>query len=105
MRHTTTEALMDYVDGRASEDEKSSIDSHLSICKDCLELKQELHSLAVRLREDASFEPPAELFQWGVNLFQPIIRTETGGLPSTLRRLSSIRLISPCLPVYAASAP
>jgi Putative zinc-finger len=87
MPHTTTEALMDYIDGRASEDEKSSIDSHLSSCKDCLELKQELQSLEVRLREDASFEPPAESVQWGVNLFQPIIRTETGGLPKFIASL------------------
>ncbi|HKA17512.1 MAG TPA: zf-HC2 domain-containing protein, partial [Blastocatellia bacterium] len=87
MRHTTTEALMDYIDRRVSEEEKSVVDSHLSVCKDCSELKQELQSLVVRLREDGSLEPPAELVQWGVNLFQPVIRTEKGGLPKFIASL------------------
>ena len=87
MRHTTTEALLDYIDGRAAEGEKSAIANHLSVCKECLELSQELQSLVVRLREDATLEPPAELLEWGVNLFQPVVRPERGGLPKFIASL------------------
>jgi Putative zinc-finger len=87
MRHITSEGLINYVDGRVSEREKSVVEDHLLACKDCSELKEELQSLVSRLREDASFEPPAELVQWGINLFQPVIRPETGGLPKFIASL------------------
>ena len=87
MRHITSEGLINYVDGRVSEREKSIVEDHLLACKDCSELKEELQSLVSRLREDASFEPPAELVQWGINLFQPVIRPETGGLPKFIASL------------------
>jgi Putative zinc-finger len=87
MRHITSEGLINYVEGRVSEREKSVVEDHLSACKDCSELKEELQSLVSRLREDASFEPPAELVQWGINLFQPVIRPETGGLPKFIASL------------------
>ena len=87
MRHITSEGLINYVEGRVSEREKSVVEDHLSACKDCSELKEELQSLVFRLREDASFEPPAELVQWGINLFQPVIRPETGGLPKFIASL------------------
>ncbi|PYS56018.1 MAG: hypothetical protein DMG13_01360 [Acidobacteria bacterium] len=79
MRHITNENLIDYMDGRASVDEMSTVESHLMNCGECEELKQEFHSLMTRLQEDSSFEPPAELLQWGVNLFQPVIRPQTAG--------------------------
>jgi hypothetical protein len=79
MRHITVENLITYMDGQASDAEKSEVVSHLSSCTECTELKNELDSFLIRLLEDSTYEPPAELVQWGVNLFQPIMHTETGG--------------------------
>ena len=45
-------------------------------CHECEELKQEFQIVIARLREDASFEPPAELLQWGINLFQPVAQPQ-----------------------------
>jgi hypothetical protein len=82
MRHITVENLIDYVEGQGLDVEKSTLEGHLASCKECEELKQEFQVLIARLREDASFEPPAELVQWGINLFQPIMKPQgaVGGL-------------------------
>jgi hypothetical protein len=69
MRHINTEDLVDYMDGRVSDEGKMEVENHLSKCNDCTELKDEIQTLVLRLQEDTSFEPPAELLQWGVNLF------------------------------------
>ena len=74
MRHLSTENLMEYVDGHATSESKTTVESHLSKCSDCLELKQELEQFILQLQADAAFEPPAELVQWGVNLFQPMLQ-------------------------------
>src|SRR5687767_4408600 len=79
MRHLSIDNLMSYMDGQASETEKSIADTHLSSCTDCLDLKQEFEGLLLRLREDSAFEPPADVVQWGVNLFQPVVPTEASG--------------------------
>jgi len=80
MRHLTAEAVVNYMDGSLPEAERPAIELHLNSCKDCAELKQEFQSLITRLQADASFEPPADLVQWGVNLFQPVLQTKPGGL-------------------------
>ena len=74
MRHLNAENLMEYVDGQATVDAKTAVESHLSQCSDCTELKQELEQFILQLRNDAAFEPPAELVQWSVNLFQPMLQ-------------------------------
>ena len=79
MRHITTENLIAYMDGQVSDVEKSTLETHLAGCRECTELKQEFQSLMTQLHDDSSFEPPAELVQWGINLFQPVIQPETGG--------------------------
>src|SRR6266478_553114 len=84
MRHVTVENLIDYIEGQASDVEKSTLESHVATCRECVELKQEFQALITRLQEDASFEPPAELVQWGINLFQPV--TQPQGLVSGLRK-------------------
>lgn len=76
MRHVNAENLMEYIDGQASAESKTTVDSHLSQCSDCLELKQELEQFMFQLQADSSFEPPAELVQWGVNLFQPMLQPQ-----------------------------
>jgi len=72
MRHVTVENLIDYIESQSSDVEKSTLELHMTACNECEELKQEFQIVIARLREDASFEPPAELLQWGINLFQPV---------------------------------
>jgi len=79
MRHINTEELVDYTDGRVSEQAKLSVENHLSVCKNCVELKEEFQSLVLRFQEDTTYEPPAELVQWGVSLFQPLMQVSRGG--------------------------
>jgi len=79
MRHLNTEELVDYMDGRVSDQAKLALENHLASCADCTELSAEFRSLVLRLQEDASFEPPAEIVQWGLNLFQPLLQPSIGG--------------------------
>ena len=76
MRHVTVENLIDYIDGQVSDVEKSTLEGHVAACEDCSELKQEFQVLVHRLKEDASYEPPAELVEWGISLFQPVTQPE-----------------------------
>jgi hypothetical protein len=80
MRHITVENLINYMDGQASDVEKSTLESHLTGCNECTEVKQEFQVLISRLQEDSSFEPPADLVKWGVDLFQPVMQPQVGGL-------------------------
>ena len=84
MRHITVENLIGYIDGQVSDVEKSTLEGHVTTCRDCAELKQEFQALIHRLKEDASFEPPAELVQWSINLFQPVMQPQ--GAVSGLRK-------------------
>ena len=81
MRHINAEKLMEYRDGQLTDDAKALVDKHLSQCSSCSELKQELQQFMVLVESDAAFEPPAEVLQWGVSLFQPILqpRESIGG--------------------------
>ena len=74
MRHISVESLINYMDGKALAEDVQTVESHVSTCAECTELKQELQVLAVQLREDSSYEPPAELVQWGISLFQPLLQ-------------------------------
>jgi len=87
MRHITIENIMDYMDGRGNDVEKLTLETHLADCSDCLELKQEFQVLVTQLRDDSSFEPPADVVQWGVNLFQPVMQPEKGGLRKIIAAL------------------
>jgi hypothetical protein len=70
---------MECIDGTISNDNKLAVESHLLQCSDCVELKHELEALVLQLQQDASFEPPAELVQWGVSLFQPMLQPSLTG--------------------------
>jgi hypothetical protein len=87
MRHVTVEDLMNYMDGQGSDVEKSTVQTHLTTCRECTELNQEFHALVTRLREESSFEPPTELIQWGINLFQPVMQPAAGGLRKIIASL------------------
>src|SRR5262245_48240903 len=84
MRHVSTEELMNYTDGKTSEAERTTVGNHIATCSECNELSQEFKSLITRLENDATFEPPADVVQWGVSLFQPVQRPPAEG---TFRRL------------------
>jgi len=76
MRHVKAEDLMEYIDGQVPAESRAAVENHLSQCSDCLELRQELGQFILQLKADSSFEPPAELVQWGVSLFQPMLQPQ-----------------------------
>ena len=76
MRHISAEKLMEYMDGLLTDDGKAVIDTHLSQCPDCSQANQELQLFILKLQSDASYEPPAEVLQWGVSLFQPVLQPQ-----------------------------
>ncbi len=84
MRHLTVENLISYIDGQLSDTERMAVDNHMSACPECVEIRQELESLVLTMRGDASNEPPSDLVQWGVNLFQPVLQPS---VPGTLRKI------------------
>jgi hypothetical protein len=69
---------MEYMDGQLTDENRALVDSHVLQCEDCSDLQHELQEFVISLRSDASFEPPAEVLQWGVNLFQPMLPQESG---------------------------
>ena len=79
MRHLTVDNIVNYMDCQASAVENLAAKEHLSACRECTELQQEFQILVTRLQEDSAFEPPTELVQWGVELFQPVLQAEGGG--------------------------
>lgn len=87
MRHITVENIMDYMDGQGKDVGKLTFETHLAGCRDCSELKQEFQALVTQLRDDSSFEPPADVVQWGVNLFQPVMQPEKNGLRKIIAAL------------------
>ena len=62
------------MDDQLTEEAKALIDSHLSHCSDCLEIREELQQFVNWLQTDSTYEPPAETLEWGVSLFQPMLQ-------------------------------
>ena len=87
MRHVSLEALINYVDGSASETERSAVETHVMSCKDCADQKQEFHLLLARMWEDDEFEPPADILNESINLFQQVVRPERKGVPHFIASL------------------
>ncbi len=87
MRHLSVEDIVNYMEGQGTDVEKSTLETHLANCRECLELKQEFQDLMLQLREDAYFEPPAEVLEWGMNLFQPVMQPEKGGVRKIIASL------------------
>jgi hypothetical protein len=79
MRHVSAEEIVNYTDGKTSEAERQTVGNHIAACSECKELSQEFQNLITRLQNDATFEPPAEVVQWGVSLFQPVQRPPADG--------------------------
>jgi hypothetical protein len=79
MRHLSVEDLMTYVDGLTPANEKGVVEQHLDTCSECNELRQELQHLVTRLQHESICEPPSQLVQWGIELFQPVMQPASGG--------------------------
>lgn len=76
MRHITVEKLMEYMDGQLTEGITASIETHIASCPECQEARKELQQFMNKLETDSLFEPPVDLVQWSVNLFQPILQPQ-----------------------------
>jgi len=82
----TDEMLADYIDGRLSEEERSQVEEHLSVCNDCLEELVVANSLVrggVRVHTD---QAPVEVTERAVRLVQKSNPALSGSLSQRLRR-------------------
>src|SRR5215468_5247472 len=79
MRHLNIDNLITYIDGRIAGAERTGVEQHLSNCDECSSLRRELQSLVSHLQQDSACEPPAELVQWGIELFQPVTQPAAPG--------------------------
>ena len=55
MREVTTEDIMNYLDGKASDAEKSELEAHLAVCAECSRSKEQIQALERRLRKEPRF--------------------------------------------------
>ena len=79
MRHLSTENLMTYIDGRTAGTDKPGVEQHLASCNDCDGLRLELETMISDLRKDSVNEPPAQVVENGIHLFQPVVQNSVGG--------------------------
>jgi hypothetical protein len=86
MQHITLEDLIDYMDSKVSDVKTMTLQTHLSGCEECRKEEQEFHLLFETVRDDASFEPPAAVFRWGIDLFQPVMQPQ-GSAGQCVRRI------------------
>ena len=84
MRHPTVETILNFVDNKT---DVVGVADHISSCSRCGEKEQEFKGLLGFIREDAVNEPPAELLEWGVQLFQPVLRPTEGKLRHIFAKL------------------
>ncbi len=84
MRHPTVETILNFVDNKT---DVVGVADHISSCSRCGEKAQEFKGLLGFIREDAVNEPPAELLEWGVQLFQPVLRPTEGKLGRIFAKL------------------
>ena len=76
MRHPTVETILNFVDNNAAlaEVDRAGVTDHISSCSRRGEKAREFEGLLGFFQEDAVNEPPSELLEWGVQLFQPVLR-------------------------------
>jgi hypothetical protein len=79
MGHLSLEDVVEYLHNPGAPVKKLTVEEHVASCPGCLKQIQEFQILVTRLQQDASFEPPAELLQWGIDLFQPLVRPKSAG--------------------------
>ena len=74
MRHLSIETLIDQIENKADVAALARTNQHLSECERCQANAGEFSQLLTFLNSDATNEPPADLLEWGIQLFQPILR-------------------------------
>jgi hypothetical protein len=70
---------MTYIDGRTAGTDKPGVEQHLASCNDCDGLRLELETMISDLRKDSVNEPPAQVVENGIHLFQPVVQNSVGG--------------------------
>ena len=94
MRHLTTDTLLNHIENTVDSADRIARTEHLGSCTSCQEKAEELQELVSFLSCDAANEPPADLVQWGVQLFQPVLRPKE----NPLRRLVGKLVFDSCSP-------
>ena len=117
MRKVTTENIMTYLDGKASDAEKSELEAHLVVCAECSRSKDQIQALESRLRQEPRFEPPEHALQAWFDLF-PVsaelsLEPKRGSLPRIVASLiydtfaqpmlAEVRSLCGCAPSVLAS--
>src|ERR1700674_1674698 len=87
MRHVSTETILTYLDGKATDAEKSELETHLAVCAECSESKKQIQALELRLRQEPGFEPPARAVQDWINLFPSSPEPKKGSLRQIIASL------------------
>lgn len=78
MRHLSVETILDQIEDKARNAHDARKAEHLETCGKCSAKAQQLQELLTFMAEDVANDPPAESVLWGVQLFQPVIRLESG---------------------------
>ena len=89
MRHLTIETLIDQVENKADDTSLELVNQHLSTCEKCQSKAGEFSELLSFLNNDSANEPPAELLEWGIQLFQPVLSPAEGTV-SKVRRIARL---------------
>jgi hypothetical protein len=69
MGHLSIKTIMAYLDGKATDAEKSKMEAHLVVCAACSESKRQTEAMERLLHEEADFQTPAHLVQGLKDLF------------------------------------
>jgi len=86
MTHLKTENILGFIDGSSTTSVRTETENHLKVCRECDDLRMELTELMTRLQADSAYEPPVQLMQWGIDLFQPVVRPEAVGAGAWVRK-------------------
>jgi len=92
MRHLSVGTILDQIENKATNADSARQAEHLENCGKCSTKAEQVQELLIFMAEDAANETPVETVQWGAQLFQPVIRLETGkdsGL-NPIRRIAKL---------------
>jgi hypothetical protein len=85
MRHLSVGTLIDQIENKADAAALAETNQHLSECERCQNNAGEFSQLLTFLNNDATNEPPADLLEWGIQLFQPVLRPTESKTSKVLR--------------------
>ena len=87
MRHPTVEVLIDHIENKWSSPGASDLDAHLEVCGTCRRKVAEFREVLEFLAEDGQNEPPRDLLDWAIGVFQPVLHLPKSASPR-LRRIA-----------------